>query len=75
MAMSRKNYEQIAAAIKAELASDFDDDVTPREAETADRAVARVAQRLANEFKDDNPRFRFDTFFAAIGLDEWGNFK
>lgn len=34
--------------------------------------VKQLTQRLAEEMKRDNPRFRYDKFFEACGLDGWG---
>jgi hypothetical protein len=42
---------------------------------TVQSDVARVARRLAEAFKDNRGEFRFDTFYAACGLDEWGRVK
>jgi hypothetical protein len=35
-------------------------------------AVAKVARKLAHAFKNSNREFRYDKFFAACGLDSWG---
>ncbi len=63
--MTRKNYRASAAVVREHL--DDTRDVTAR------RAVASLARGLALEFKADNAHFRFDTFYAACGLNEWGH--
>lgn len=62
MAMSRKNYEAIARILADNMAD------THVEA----KIVAGVARELADYFKCENPRFRYDDFYAACELDEWG---
>ena len=59
MALSRKNYEQIAAAISEILLE-------------PDERVALV-HRLCREFAEDNPRFDPDRFADACGLprEQW----
>lgn len=65
MAMSRGDYEEIANIINDNLADNM----------VESRTVATMARELADVFKANNPRFRYDTFFAACGLDEWGEVK
>lgn len=61
--MSRKDYEAIAAAIKAE-ATEWGDLVTE-----SDKQVLRaVAQRIARVFESDNPRFDRAKFLRACGF-------
>lgn len=62
MAMSFKNYTRVAEILNDNLA----------DTNVESRAVACVARELADYFKWDNPRFRYDKFYAACGLDEWG---
>lgn len=62
MAMSKANYAKIADIINDNLA----------DTHVESRAVAGVARELADYFKSNNSNFRFDTFFEACGLDEWG---
>lgn len=65
MAMSKSNYVRIADVINDNLADTM----------VESRAVAGIARELADYFKSDNPNFRYDTFFDACGLDEWGEVK
>lgn len=65
MAMSRGDYEEIANVINDNLEDTM----------VESRAIATMARELADVFKANNPRFRYDTFFAACGLDEWGEVK
>ena len=67
MSMSQKDYRLIAANIRRRL------DIEASEYGLL--AIARLARDLANTFKGVNPDFRFDIFFEACGLDEWGNLK
>lgn len=62
MAMSRKHYEAIARILADSMA----------DTQVDARSVAGVARELADYFKSDNPSFRYDTFFEACELDEWG---
>lgn len=62
MAMSRNDYTKIADIINDNLADTM----------VESRAIAGVAREMADYFKSDNPNFRYDTFFSACGLDEWG---
>ena len=65
MAMSRKHYREAAETVQEviENAQTF--------AELS--AASRIAQGLARMFKRDNSNFRYDTFYQACGLDEWGH--
>lgn len=65
MAMTRKHYIAAAEVIKEAL------DHSTTQAE--DSAISTVAQGLAVMYKRDNSNFRYDTFYAACGLDPWGN--
>lgn len=62
MAMSKRDYAKIADIINDNLA----------DTHVESRAVATVARELSDYFKSDNPSFRYDTFYSACGLDEWG---
>ena len=64
MAMSRKNYWAIAGAIKGRVEANVEDKVLGE--------IAALARDLAREFKRDNHNFRYDVFFAACGLDSFG---
>lgn len=61
--MTRKHFAAIAAMLKNEI----DAAVAKRHLTEAD-AIARVARRLAVELSRSNGAFRFDSFYAAIGL-------
>lgn len=63
MAASRKMYREIAESIRMNLAG-----LTPKQTEGA----AIIVRAIANDFKCDNRVFRYDTFFTAAGLDEFG---
>jgi len=59
MAVTRRDFEQIAQIIK--LASDlkFSD---------SNKAIEAIANQLAAKFKSDNPRFDRERFLRACGL-------
>lgn len=59
MAMLRKDYEAIAAALKDVL-----DDVSASEG----TLVERVAENLAEVFVNDNDRFDRERFLKAVGV-------
>lgn len=61
MAASRKLYREIAESIKQAL--NYSEN---RE------AGAQIARAVASDLKRDNYNFRYDTFYAAAGLDENG---
>lgn len=64
MAMSRKHYREAAETVK---------EVTAAAGTGVEvRAASDIAQGLARMFKRDNSNFRYDTFYEACGLDEWG---
>ena len=73
MAMSRKHYRAVAAAIKSALDGirmELDGEIIegmwePREAYEALEAVARD---LADIFKADNSDFSYQTFYEACGI-------
>jgi hypothetical protein len=69
MALSRKNYEAVAAIVKGSRLVD------PRTGPASDRrdvgyesALDEVAGRLATYFATDNPRFDRARFLDACGL-------
>lgn len=62
--MTRKDYAAVASMLKAQLGVT----TTRREMEM----VSRIARNLAYEFSKANGNFRFDTFYAACGLDAQG---
>ena len=62
MAMSKRDYSHIAEIVNDNLADTM----------VESRAIATMTRELADYFKSDNPNFRYDTFFKACGLDEWG---
>lgn len=64
MATSRKDYQAAALAFKTAAAFE------PLEAR---EALAHAARLLADDFKASNPRFRYDRFFEACGLDAFGH--
>ena len=80
MSMSRNDFVAIAAQVRRSV--DHADETIAKakfriEHETALVAVngvADLANRLADEFKRANSAFRYDTFFAACGLDEYGTY-
>lgn len=59
--MTRKDYQAIAVALKAEL-------VEQRYRANGPKAVRGVAVRLAREFMADNPKFDPYKFYAACGI-------
>lgn len=65
MAITQKNYRAFAEEIKLSIARDVGEGGGGQE-------IASVARRIADVMKADNPRFRYDTFFEACGLDSYG---
>lgn len=66
MAASRKLYVRLAGDFKIDL-SNAEDDLK------AYNTIAKVIREtVAPALKADNPAFRYDTFFAACGLDAFG---
>ena len=63
--MSRNLYRETAHIVATAL-DDADQLATTRE------AIAKMARKLADAFKTDNPIFRYDEFFGTCGLDQWG---
>jgi hypothetical protein len=59
--MSKKHYIEAAKLIEAELAVNKDNPA-------AYHAVRGVGFAFAQFFRNDNPRFDFDRFYAAAGL-------
>lgn len=67
MAMSRKDYEKVAAILREENAFAANGrDVASR---TARAVVATVAVKMADMFAEDNPRFDRDRFLEACEAD------
>jgi hypothetical protein len=62
--MTRRDYRIVAAKLADQMTTDND-------LET----VAAIARSLADVFKGQNPSFRYDYFFDAVGLDKWGHVK
>lgn len=62
--MTRKNYESVARMLKVQLSNTK----TRREMEL----VSLIARNMAWEFSQVNGNFRFDSFYAACGLDPSG---
>ena len=58
MALSRKHYEMVAAALKDTLEVDSNNRA----------AVAYLTGKFIVEFSDDNPRFDSERFVKATGL-------
>lgn len=63
MAASRKLYREIAESIRTNMIG-----MTPMQA----KGAAYIARAVASDLKRDNYNFRYDTFYAAAGLDENG---
>lgn len=66
--MSRALYRRTAVLIHNVLV----DQDTPQPTKAV---VADLAKGLADAFKEDNAAFRYDRFFPACGLDNWGELK
>jgi hypothetical protein len=62
--MTRKHYRAIAEGFKSALYY--------AESKAKREGVAIAAQAVAAELKADNGNFRYDKFYAWIGLNEWG---
>lgn len=60
--MSRKDYRTVALRVRQSI------EHFPDSAE----ALSLTARLMADDFKIENPSFRYDVFYAACGLDEWG---
>jgi hypothetical protein len=60
----RKDYAAIAQQIRYALGDGADDRYS--------LGVAHAARNVADALKASNPRFRYDVFFAACGLDSFG---
>ena len=67
--MGRKDYRSIAGAFANALSLHVD-----YYAQEGD-GIALAARNVAEALKADNPNFRYDKFFEAIGLDSWGEVK
>jgi len=63
MAASRKTYRLIAERLSAVL----------EHAGSGEKdGIAKATRAVADGLKFDNPAFRFDKFFEAVGLDSHG---
>lgn len=61
MAASRKLYREVASRLKITLKYAY-----------SKAAVAEAIRDVAGAFKADNSNFRYDYFYAACGLDSFG---
>lgn len=59
--MSRKDYIKIASILDAEAALAVEPETVAR--------IANITRSIADVFKQDNPRFDRDSFYAAAGLE------
>lgn len=69
MAMSRKQYRDMAAVIQAERNISSDDFDDPAIAIGIDLATRNIASGLATVFAIDNPRFDRQRFMDACGIE------
>lgn len=67
MTSSQRVYRQTANIIAAAITEA--EDVRTR------AAIAEIAKQLADMFKADNAAFRYDKFFPACRLDNWGELR
>lgn len=65
--MTRKDYELIAASIKA---ARMNVALNPYTAVYAEQGVKETAEQIAYRLKVDNPRFDFDRFMETCGIHE-----
>jgi hypothetical protein len=72
MTMSRKQYREVASILESQIASA---EYLPESSAAVRMTTSRIAKDLADMFKRDNSRFRYDTFFEAAGLDGFGDVK
>lgn len=76
--MTRKDYEIIAKAVR-EVVDSAPTGGTARERQAWRNGVIAgitgTANAIAEQLKRQNPRFRYDTFFEACGLNGWGEWK
>lgn len=68
MAMSRKHYEHIAAAIKRQVELIRIQVADSDSAHIAEEIAEDLANDVANQFEADNPNFDRDRFLAACGF-------
>ena len=64
--MTRKDYVMIADAIRETLLPECETGIAPPDWQVF--ATRRVALRLADQLRQDNPRFDRTRFMAACGL-------
>jgi hypothetical protein len=62
---TRSHYRDVAAVLRERL---DEQSHNPQ----SRRVIATIARDLAQIYREDNPRFRGDLFYAAAGLDEIG---
>ena len=62
--MSKKDYQAIARVLAGDLATCHSEPMRIK--------VENIARSLADVFAADNPRFRRDTFYRAVGVREAG---
>jgi hypothetical protein len=74
--MSKKDYIAIAKMLKLQLDSQLNAEcITPYWQANRDgqvTAIENVVKRMAEILAVDNPRFKYETFYKACGLDEFG---
>lgn len=61
--MTKRHFELIAEAFAAE-------NYMPDDTEATANVLRRLADRLANEFRAENPRFDTARFMKACGFDQ-----
>lgn len=66
-AYTQKHYREAAATIREVVEGAY--------TEVELSAAVVIVRNLADMYKRDNPKFRYDTFYEACGLDEWGQVK
>ena len=70
--MTKKDYVLIAKTILRERLADsleFAHPLDERARKVSNQATERVVLALANAFRDDNPRFDWDRFVNACGVE------
>lgn len=58
--MTKKHFEAVASAIRAEYEDTY--------GEPAEEAIRSIARKLADVFASENPRFDRARFLAACGI-------
>ena len=71
--MTKKHYEAIAGILRYYLELQIDEwdrrDLTPEECDALEQATYDIAERLADYFEQENPRFLRDRFLKACGIE------